>query len=106
MPKSEKQAAILQALAVIGPMTQFELARYMRVPTTETRDAVYKLRTKGMVHIVGYAEDDGPYPARVPVYGEGGGGDVPRPKLAPRVRSKVTLAKQRQELGMWAGLVR
>jgi len=108
MPKSEKQAAILQALAVIGPMTQFELARYLRVPTTETRDAVYTLRTKGMVRIVNYVEDDGPYHARVPVYAEGSGADLPRPKVPPkpRVRNKAKVTVSRQELGVWAGLVR
>ena len=108
MVKSERQIAVLQALTVIGPMTQFELARYLRVPTTETRDAMDRLRRKGMVRIVNYIEDDGPYHARVPVYAEGGGADLPRPKVPPkpRVRNRAKATVSRQELGVWSGLVR
>ena len=108
MVKSERQIAVLQALTVIGPMTQFELARYLRVPTTETRDAMDRLRRKGMVRIVNYIEDDGPYHARVPVYAEGSGADLPRPKVPPkpRVRNRAKVKPARQDLGIWSGLVR
>ena len=96
---SEKQNEVLQALAVIGPMTNYELQLHLDWPIQSVQNIVQKLKRKELARIVSYELNrTGHY---VPLYAEGGGADCRKPA---KVTKKPDLPKLRKELGVWAGL--
>ena len=96
---SEKQNEVLQALAVIGPMTNYELQLHLDWPMQSVQNIVQKLKRKERVRIVSYELDRTNH--YVPLYAEGGGADCRKPA---KVTKKPDLPKLRKELGVWAGL--
>lgn len=96
---SDKQNEVLQALALIGPMTNYELQLHLDWPIQSVQNIVQKLKRKELARIVSYELNrTGHY---VPLYAEGGGADARRPA---KVTKKFDLPKLRKELGVWAGL--
>lgn len=96
---SDKQNEVLQALALIGPMTNYELQLHLDWPIQSVQNIVQKLKRKELARIVSYELNrTGHY---VPLYAEGGGADCRKPA---KVAKKPDLPKLRKELGVWAGL--
>lgn len=96
---SLKQNEVLQALALIGPMTNYELQLHLDWPIQSVQNIVQKLKRKELARIVSYELNrTGHY---VPLYAEGGGADCRKPA---KVTKKPDLPKLRKELGVWAGL--
>ena len=96
---SDKQNEVLQALALIGPMTNYELQLHLDWPIQSVQNIVQKLKRKELARIVSYELNrTGHY---VPLYAEGGGADCRKPA---KVTKKPDLPKLRKELGVWAGL--
>jgi len=96
---SLKQNEVLQALATIGPMTNYELQLHLDWPMQSVQNIVQKLKRKERVRIVSYELNRTSH--YVPLYAEGGGADARRPA---KVTKKPDLPKLRKELGVWAGL--
>ena len=106
---TEKQNEVLQALASIGPMTNYELRLQLGISKDSCTDVLRRLRDKNMVRICGYEKDDSGAGRPVAVYAEGGGGDVNKPRPMPNVNSTfnaMLLARKQKNLGVWAGLMR
>ena len=95
---SQKQNEVLQALALIGPMTNYELQLHLDWPMQSVQNIVQKLKRKERVRIVSYELNRTSH--YVPLYAEGGGADARRPA---KVTKKPDLPKLRKELGVWAG---
>lgn len=96
---SQKQNEVLQAFALIGPMTNYELQLHLDWPMQSVQNIVQKLKRKERVRIVSYELNRTSH--YVPLYAEGGGADARRPA---KVTKKPDLPKLRKELGVWAGL--
>ena len=106
---TEKQTDVLQALASIGPMTNYELRLHLGISKDSCSDVMYRLKRKDMVRVVNYEFDGSNAGRKVQVYAEGGGGDVEKPapvvNVNPVARAKM-IARRQKEYGVWAGLVR
>ena len=103
---SDKQNEVLQALALIGPMTNYELQLHLDWPMQSVQNIVQKLKRKERVRIVSYELNrTGHY---VPLYAEGGGADARRPPAKPALNQSFSAylsAKAHRKMGVWAGLM-
>ena len=106
---SEKQTDVLQALASIGPMTNYELRLQLGISKDSCVDVLRRLKRKDMVRVVAYEYDGSGAGRKVQVYAEGGGGDADKPaptvNTNPVTRARM-MARRQKEYGVWAGLVR
>ena len=103
---SQKQNEVLQALAIIGPMTNYELQLHLDWPMQSVQNIVQKLKRKERVRIVSYELDRTSH--YVPLYAEGGGADARRPPAKPALNqtfSAYLVAKANRKMGVWAGLM-
>jgi len=94
-----RQNEVLQALALIGPMTNYELQLHLDWSVKVISSVLQNLKHKELIRVVSYELDRTSH--YVPLYAEGGGADARRP---PKVTKKPDLPKLRKELGVWAGL--
>ncbi len=101
-----RQNEVLQALATIGPMTNYELQLHLDWPMQSVQNIVQKLKRKERVRIVSYELDRTSH--YVPLYAEGGGADARRPPAKPALNqtfSAYLVAKTHRKMGVWAGLM-
>lgn len=101
-----RQNEVLQALALIGPMTNYELQLHLDWPMQSVQNIVQKLKRKERVRIVSYEMDRTLH--YVPLYAEGGGADARRPPSKPALNqafSAYLVAKTHRKMGVWAGLM-
>jgi len=94
-----RQNEVLQALSLIGPMTNYELQLHLNWTVKAISSVLQNLKRKELIQVVSYELDRTSH--YVPLYAEGGGVDARRPA---KVTKKPDLPKLRKELGVWAGL--
>ena len=103
---SDKQNEVLQALALIGPTTNYELQLHLDWPIQSVQNIVQKLKRKELARIVSYELNrTGHY---VPLYAEGGGADCRKPPSKPALNQSFSAylsAKAHRKMGVWAGLM-
>jgi len=101
-----RQNEVLQALALIGPMTNYELQLHLDWPVKVISSILQNLKRKERVRIVSYELDRTSH--YVPLYAEGGGADARRPPAKPALNqafSAYLVAKANRKMGVWAGLM-
>jgi predicted ArsR family transcriptional regulator len=105
---TEKQDAVLAALATIGPMTSYEVRLQLGMSKDAATDAIRRLKDKGMVRIVGYEADGSGAGRKLPVYGGGTGTDAKQPQDMPidHTFSAMLRLQKNKAYGIWAGVVR
>lgn len=102
-----RQNEVLQALALIGPMTNYELQLHLDWPVKVISSILQNLKRKELIRVVSYEMDRTLH--YVPLYAEGGGADARRPPSKPALNQSFGAylsAKAHRKMGVWAGLVR
>lgn len=103
---SPNQDDVLQALASIGPMTNYELQLHLDWPVKVVSSVLQNLKRKELIRVVSYELDRTSH--YVPLYAEGGGVDARRPPAKPALNqtfSAYLSAKTHRKMGVWAGLM-
>ena len=103
---SQKQNEVLQALALIGPMTNYELQLHLDWSVKAISSVLQNLKRKELIRVVSYEMDRTLH--YVPLYAEGGGADARRPPAKPALNqafSAYLSAKTHRKMGVWAGLM-
>ena len=103
---SPNQDDVLQALASIGPMTNYELQLHLDWPVKVVSSVLQNLKRKELIRVVSYELDRTSH--YVPLYAEGGGVDARRPPAKPALNqtfSAYLSAKAHRKMGVWAGLM-
>ena len=101
-----RQNEVLQALAVIGPMTNYELQLHLDWTVKAISSVLQNLKRKELIRVVSYELDRTSH--YVPLYAEGGGADARRPPAKPALNqtfSAYLSAKAHRKMGVWAGLM-
>ena len=101
-----RQNEVLQALALIGPMTNYELQLHLHWTVKEISSVLQNLKRKELIRVVSYEMDRTCH--YVPLYAEGGGTDAKRPPAKPALNqtfSAYLVAKTHRKMGVWAGLM-
>ena len=101
-----RQNEVLQALALIGPMTNYELQLHLDWPVKVISSVLQNLKRKELIRVVSYEMDRTSH--YVPLYAEGGGADARRPPAKPALNqtfSAYLVAKANRKMGVWAGLM-
>ena len=101
-----RQNEVLQALALIGPMTNYELQLHLDWPVKVISSILQNLKRKELIRVVSYELDRTSH--YVPLYAEGGGADARRPPAKPALNqtfSAYLVAKANRKMGVWAGLM-
>jgi hypothetical protein len=101
-----RQNEVLQALALIGPMTNYELQLHLDWPVKVISSILQNLKRKELIRVVSYELDRTSH--YVPLYAEGGGADARRPPAKPALNqtfSAYLVAKTHRKMGVWAGLM-
>ena len=101
-----RQNEVLQALALIGPMTNYELQLHLDWPVKVISSILQNLKRKELIRVVSYELDRTSH--YVPLYAEGGGVDARRPPAKPALNqtfSAYLVAKANRKMGVWAGLM-
>ena len=103
------QVGVLQALQDIGPMTSKELSLLQDTAIGTADRAIRRLLKAGKEHIVGWDRPAKGRPAAIHAIGPGT--DARRPGLMPKTKknakhyAKVRMLRQRQQAGVWGGLL-
>ena len=103
---SQKQNEVLQALALIGPMTNYELQLHLDWTVKAISSILQNLKRKELIRVVSYELDRTSH--YVPLYAEGGGADARRPPAKPALNQSFSAylsAKAHRKMGVWAGLM-
>ena len=101
-----RQNEVLQAFALIGPMTNYELQLHLHWPVKVVSSVLQNLKRKELIRVVSYEMDRTCH--YVPLYAEGGGVDARRPPAKPALNqtfSAYLSAKAHRKMGVWAGLM-
>lgn len=118
MTLHERRVAIITLLRDIGPMSRRELAHLMRIDVQLVYASMRLLKENGKLRIVRWDRSVGKGPF-TPIYAEGGGVDVERPKGWTRndisrryyQRNAAVISLRRypnyhKSFGIWSGLMK